>query len=213
MRSHKKAFTLIEILLVASLFAMLGLAAFTCLSNGLKLWQRAGGLASEEDVAMLLDRFCSDTKNSFSFSQISFEGEEMRMAFPTLVWTSVDRRGTHADDEYETQIGAVEYSFDMDKKAIIRRQANYSQALREEWGEPVVAVAGVESMRFHYFYEGKKEGAPSASGTDLPSAVEVEIHLIPVASSPSHGSVLVEDAAQGREFRRFVILQIGRAHV
>jgi prepilin-type N-terminal cleavage/methylation domain-containing protein len=211
MKAHPKAFTLIEILLVAALFAMLGLAAFTCLSNGLKLWQRAGGLASEEDVAMFLDRFCSDAKNAFSFSQISFEGEEMKVAFPTLVWTATDRRSVRANDEYETQMGRVEYGFDMDKKAIVRRQANYSQALREEWSDPQIVVANVEHVRFRYFYEGQKEGGPSASGLQLPSAVEIEIGLIqaPNVSSRRGSVLLVEDGAQGRVFRRFVMLPSG----
>lgn len=209
MKVRLKAFTLIEILLVASLFAMLGLAAFSCLSNGLKLWHRAGGLASEEDVAMFMDRFCSDAKNAFLFSQISFEGEEMKVAFPTLVWTASDRRSVRANDEYETQIGKVEYGFDMDRKAIVRRQANYAQSLREEWGDPQVVVANVEHVRFHYFYEGKKEGTSSASGLELPSAIEIEIGLIQELNGPSRGSVLVEDGSQGRVFRRFVMIPSG----
>lgn len=206
---RRKAFTLIEILLVAALFAMLGLAAFTCLSNGLKLSQRAGLLSSEEDVAMLLDRFCWDMKNAFSFSLISFKGEEMKIKLPTLVWTATDRRGIRAKDEFETQMGAVEYAFDIDKKAILRRQANYSQALREEWGDPQMVVAGVESIRFRYFYEGQKEGRLTIDGGDLPSAIEIELRLLPEVKASLRGSVLVEDGGSGRLFKRFVMLPSG----
>lgn len=210
MRISRKAFTLIEILLVAALFAILGLAAFTCLSNGLKLWQRAGSLASGEDIAMFMDRFSSDVRNAFSYSQIPFQGGEMKMVSATLVWTPVDRRSVRADDGYETQIGAVEYSFDFDKKAILRRQANYSEALREEWGEPQVVVAGVESLQLRYFYEGQKDGVSSVEGAELPSAVEICVRL---ASSDkrvtSRGSVLVEDGTNGFLFRRFVMLPSG----
>jgi prepilin-type N-terminal cleavage/methylation domain-containing protein len=54
---NKKGFTLVEILLVTAIFASIGLAVFSCLSNGLKLWTRSQTIVADEDIVV----FCKGT--------------------------------------------------------------------------------------------------------------------------------------------------------
>ena len=177
-RSMGRGFTLVEVLLVTALFATIGLAVFTCLSNGLKLWNKSQRLVVEEDAAIFFDRFSVDIRNAFLYSQIPFAGEESRVTFPTVVYTVADRASSRAHEGYVDQIGMVRYSFDRAQGMILREQANYSQATHGELGPAKVEVNGVTGFGLKYFYPGTSE--PSLTTGDdkpLPSGVEVEIRF------------------------------------
>ena len=175
---RRRGFTLVEVLLVTAIFASIGLAVFTCLSNGLKLWGRSQRLVVEEDAVIFMDRFSTDLRNAFLFSEIPFEGEELHLNFPTMVYTPADRSGSRAQEGYVDEIGAVRYSFDSSGKNILREQANYSQATHGNFASARIVVGGVKEFRFRYFYPGSSE--PSLTASDdkgLPSGVEVEIRF------------------------------------
>ena len=173
---RRRAFTFIEIMLVTVMFASLSLAIFTCLSNGIKLWERGKQLMAEEDTAIFFDRFSSDLRNTLNYSKLSFTGEEGGLSFPTVVWTPADRVSVRASEGVVDQIGKVGYAYDPEHGAVVRRQANYSQALQEEWGADEIVVPSVKALRFHYFYTGSKDPHMSVEqGSDIPAGVEVEL--------------------------------------
>jgi len=172
----RRGFTFIEIMLVTAIFATLSAAIFTCLSDGIKLWDRGRQLMSQEDAAIFLDRFSSDLRNTFNYSKLSFIGGEYEVAFPTVVWTPADRVSVRAQEGLVDQMGRVAYAYDPERGTVVRRQANYSQALREEWGADEVVVPSVRSLRFHYFYTASKDPNMSVDeGDAIPSGVEVEL--------------------------------------
>ncbi|MBF0331786.1 MAG: prepilin-type N-terminal cleavage/methylation domain-containing protein [Candidatus Omnitrophica bacterium] len=171
---RRRGFTLIEIMLVSVIFATISVAIFTCLSNGIKLWERSKQLAVEEDAAIFLDRFAADIRNSFSYSKIPFSGGELHLEFPTIVWTPADRVSVRADEGLVDQIGRVKYAYDPARALIVRAQANYSQALLSKWGDEQIVVPVVKDLRFHYFYGASKDPHVSAGPDDgIPSGVEV----------------------------------------
>jgi prepilin-type N-terminal cleavage/methylation domain-containing protein len=175
---RKHGFTLVEVLLVTAIFASIGLAVFTCLSNGLKLWSRSQRLIVEEDATIFFDRFSSDLRNAFVYSHIPFEGGTSRLAFPTVVYTPADRASARVREGYVDQIGMVRYSFDSSGGNVVREQANYSQATHGNWGSVKIEVSGVKELRFRYFYPGSSEPAlTAAEDKGLPSGVEVEIRF------------------------------------
>ena len=172
----RRGFTFVEIMLVTAIFAALSAAIFTCLSNGIKLWDRGRQLMAQEDTVVFLDRLSSDLRNTFSHSKLSFVGGEYTLAFPTVVWTRADRVSVRAYEGIVDQIGRVSYAYDPEKGTVVRRQANYSQALQEEWGSDEVVVPAVKSLRFHYFYTASKDPHMSVDeGDAIPSGVEVEL--------------------------------------
>lgn len=172
---RRRGFTFIEIMLVTAIFATLSVAIFTCLSNGIKLWERGRQLMSQEDALIFLDRFSSDLRNTFYYSKLSFSGGEFAAAFPTVVWTPADRVSVRADEGVVDQIGKVSYAYDPEHGTVVRRQANYSQALEDAWGAEEVVVPAVTSLRFHYFYTAKDPTSSVEAGADIPAGVEVEL--------------------------------------
>ncbi len=173
---RRRGFTFIEIMLVTAIFATLSMAIFTCLSNGIKLWERGKQLMGEEDTAIFFDRFSSDLRNSFNYSKLSFTGEELAVSFPTVVWTAADRVSVRASEGRIDQIGKVRYEYDPEHGAVMRRQANYSQALQDEWGLDEVVLPAVRSLKFHYFFTASKDPRMSVEeGSEIPAGVEVEI--------------------------------------
>ena len=191
-----KSFTLVEILLVTALFASVSLAVFTCLANGLKLWERSRGLVAQEDVAIFFDKFSSDLRNSFSFSTLSWEGGEYEVAFPAMVRARADRAGSRAAEGYADEIGRVRYVFDVAKGTLSRQQANYSQGTRQEWGMPQVLASGIKEVRFKYFFPGTRDYTLHVDkGGAIPSGVEVE--------------VWTGDGESGRPQKRFISIPSG----
>jgi len=173
---YRRGFTFIEIMLVTAIFAALSGAIFTCLSNGIKLWERGRQLMVQEDAAIFLDRFAADLRNTFNYSRFSFSGGEFAVAFPTVVWTPADRVSVRASEGIVDQLGMVSYAYDPEHGTVIRREANYSQALQEQWGVDEIVVLAVKSLRFHYFYTASKDPRMAVDeGDAVPSGVEVEL--------------------------------------
>lgn len=190
------AFTLVEILLVTTLTAGISLAIFTCLSNGLRLWDRSRSLMIEDDIAVFFDRFSSDLRNSFFLSTLSFEGSEFRISFPTVVMARTDSAGSRAFEGVADGLGEVQYLFDPGRQSIVRRQANYSQAVRNVWADERELVKGVSRVRFKYYSAGSNETFFIHDAKDsLPSGIEAEIILM-------SGSV-------EKTLRRYVSIPIG----
>jgi prepilin-type N-terminal cleavage/methylation domain-containing protein len=173
---RRKGFTFIEMMLVSAIFATLSVAVFTCLFNGIRLWDRARQLMTEEGSLIFFDRFATDMRNSFSYSKIAFEGRETAVAFPSVVWTAADRVSVRASEGMVDQIGRVEYSFDPAEGVVLRRQANYSQALKGLWGGEQAIVSSVKDLSFRYFYAVSSDARSGAEpGDGLPAGIEVDI--------------------------------------
>ena len=178
MRKRSKAFTLIEVLLVSSLVAILGLATFHSFGNGLKLWGRAERLNREAEVAIFLDKMAEDLRSTVMASNIAFKGSFTQISFPAIVLTSSDMKSSRAGEGLVDEIGAVQYHFDFDKHIISRRQADYGQALKGRWPkEEAVVATGIDDIRFNYEIASPKGFLLKSEVEGIPLGVIVEIHF------------------------------------
>jgi len=176
LRGIAPGFTLIEILLAVALTAMIGIAVYRALASGIMVWQYSSRVDNQSDAAIFLEQLTADLKNAFVFSKIKFTGGEHRMAFATIVHLRQDRRRTADPDEYLEQIGQVEYTFDVAKREIVRRSANYGQALKKTFAPGRVLVKDIRDLNFRYYYRtrGKLETRADID-SDLPQAIEVTL--------------------------------------
>ena len=131
----RSGFTLMEMLLVTALVSIIGLAIFQAFSNGLKLWARGQQMSHDGETAIVLDKIGEDLRSTVSVSGIAFKGEVTRFSFPAIVMTPADKNGSRAQEDLIDQIGAIEYRFEQADGKIYRRQANYAQALKHQWGK------------------------------------------------------------------------------
>ncbi len=167
----QKAFTLIEALLVVSLISLIGLALFHTFSDGMKVWDKSKRLSLEEDIAIFWDKIGYDLQNSFAYSQLPFHGEETRLHFATRV-----NLLSNDNNQSIQQIGQVEYVFDPARQAVYRRQANYGQALKNNFSTERLLVRQVHSLRFLYYYkEGTDFVFRNKIENTIPRAVSVEL--------------------------------------
>lgn len=177
-RLSKSGLTLIETLLAVALVTMVGLALYHSFSMGVNVWDRSQQVNIEEDVAIFFDKLSFDLYNSFLFSQIKFEGNEFRFAFPTIVYTRADRGLRLEPDAYIDQVGKVEYYYDFNDDVLYRREANYSQAIKERWGEPRALIKSVSRIKFRYYFMTDTEEISSSEILDvLPTGVEIEVEF------------------------------------
>ena len=174
----KKGMTLMEILIVMSLLALVSLAIYHSLSNGIRVWERNRELVVEEDVVIFFDKLTQDLRNTYFYSKINFKGDEFRFSFPTIVYTPADKRSNIPEGEFIEQMGRVEYYYDFNDNTLYRRQANYSQALNERFGRPRALVTSVDRIKFRYHYITDEEEIYTPEILDvLPSGVEVEVEF------------------------------------
>ncbi|MBZ0165683.1 MAG: type II secretion system protein GspJ [Candidatus Omnitrophica bacterium] len=193
---NKSGLTFVEVILAAALTTMVGVTIYQSLAMGIGVWQRSQQLNLEEDVVIFLDKLSYDLYNSFLFSQIKFEGNEFRIAFPTMVYTPADRRLNLGADVYVEQIGKVEYYYDLGEDKVYRRQANYSQALRERYTDPQELVAGVDNLRFRFYFLTESDELSSSEILDvLPTGVEITVEF--------------SDAKGKRTMRKFIDIPVG----
>lgn len=204
----QRGFSLMEILVVVSLIAGLGLASFMCLSNGLKLWQRSQDIITEEDCLVFFDQFTQDVRNAFQTTQLQFDANEFSINFPTLVFMDFDRRSMHASQQDGWQIGKVLYIFDIENKAIIRKQAHYGQALKNIWGSEKKVLSNVQHMSLLYFYPQQKQGLFSLKQGEIPQFVEIKIVTgqQKQKKATKERSIFIDDQGVGKEWTRKIMI-------
>jgi len=176
--SGKRAFTMIEMVLVITLMSAMGLALYRSLADGIKIWRQSREATTEEDVALFLDHISQDLRNAVIYGPIDFEKGAARFAFPAVIRVRQDHLRSAGRTIYTQQIGKVEYYFDKRDKAIFRRQANYSQALDNKYQAPRQMTGSIQSARFDYAYATEVgPEAPQGEGGFMPAAVLIELEV------------------------------------
>lgn len=71
----RRAFTLIEMLIVASLLSVTGLAVYHAIANGVRVWEYSRRYSSQEDAVIFFEKITADLQNAYQYSLISFDGK------------------------------------------------------------------------------------------------------------------------------------------
>jgi len=174
--SKFQGFTLVESLLVASLICVISLAVYQTVAASLKIWQRYRSF-KEGEVLVFFDKVNQELRNSIRYSKIPFEGHVNRVVFATMVKTPMDQKKRHSRDEWEEQIGRVEYLFDQQAHALYRRQANYSQALKNAYGPKKLVVNNLSSVAFSYYHRDGENLSERTETDHIPTVFLVKVTL------------------------------------
>ncbi len=171
----KYGFTLIEMLIVASLFSLISIAIYSSIVSGINVWSRIRTKVMEEDIALFFDKISFDINNTYFYSKIKPEGSRNRISFPCRVWVLADSKLGLPSGYYLRQLGKVEYFFDKGKRRLVKKIANYSQALRGEYGFTKVLLDHVVDVYFRYFYfqDNKEIETSTIENERLPSRIKV----------------------------------------
>ena len=138
--------TLLEVLITASLFVVVGLAVFSAVNNGIKIWQRLSKTYVEEDVNIFLEKISTDLRNSFKYKNIDFVGNEENVKFATLVASRSDLPGLKKGP------GQVVYSFNPKEKKITKQEMSLHNIYRETSNVPRELLKDIENFSLGYYY-------------------------------------------------------------
>lgn len=141
-----KTFTLLEVLITATLFVVVGLAVYATINNGIKIWHRLNKTYIEEDINIFFQKVSADLRNSFIYKGIDFLGKEDSLKFTTLVTSRSGISGLKMGP------GEVIYYFNPKERKIIKEKRNLSDIYKQRQGFTQELLKNVESFRFEYYY-------------------------------------------------------------
>jgi len=137
----KSGFSLIETMVVVTIFSIVALAIGSSFISGMKLWNRAKDADFPKyELFLSLESIARDFRQSLHVSGALFEGTSEEVSFPTLVGNSIVR---------------VTYKFDPQEKALFRKEVGFKAFLlgKEKENTTEKQVLPLESLSFSYLYK------------------------------------------------------------
>jgi prepilin-type N-terminal cleavage/methylation domain-containing protein len=171
----RSGLTLIEMLMVISLIALVGMAVYGIFSSGINVMRLVTRPVSEENLNIFFEKLARDLQNSFNYTGISFEGENDKFSFAAKINAKPELGG-------ERGIGRVTYFYDSGRDAISRREEDLNLVFEESFSKPAAQFGSVLEAKFLYFaqdpatkqYLWKDDWVQIDSKKKLPLAVRVE---------------------------------------
>ena len=112
-----KGFTLVEMLVVATIFAVIALALASSFVSGMRLWGRAQHRDATQTNALFgLEVMARELRQSVELPKIGFEGHAHELSFPAVLGDATVK---------------ITYVYDAYEKRLRRRQVNVKEILEE----------------------------------------------------------------------------------
>lgn len=139
----KKAFTLIEAIIVITIFSIVGVGIASSFISGMKIWDRARKVGFVRNNALItLEMIARQLRQSVNISQIKYWGEEDVFSFPVLSGNSIVE---------------VKYEFDSSQKILYRRQTDLADILaKKEDNSKAIQILSAEEFSIKYRYFDKE---------------------------------------------------------
>lgn len=154
-------FTIIELLIALSIFAVIAVTLSSAFFAGLSVWKRSSGAKSDvyQDIGIVFDEMASELRNMVYFTKdeeslYAFSGTPDSITFMTLEEYSSEKM------EPGREIVKVQYSFDDTKGGIIRRSAGFLTGFNIDSSEKEVLLKDVDDFKVEYCYDSGDEDEP-----------------------------------------------------
>jgi prepilin-type N-terminal cleavage/methylation domain-containing protein len=173
-------FTLVELLVVISLMALIGMSLYAMFGSAMDMMRRVSRSEVTEDIGIFLERFDREISSQITFKEIPFEGKEASLSFPSRI--ELDKKAP-----LNRGISRVSYFFDESRRTFARRQENLNQIYKpEEKVKVTTALEGISGLKFQYFvyrkaekiFEWVSQWNSLENEGEIPSAVKVEFSCI-----------------------------------
>ncbi len=149
--SNPAAFTLIELIITASIMALVATAILSVFAAGLKVYERVRNYSDiRTDILFSLEKMEKDLRSAPNASQVDFKAEPERVTFPAVVHT-------HSGDKDGISLGSVSYYIDESSHYLVSDEKDYSAATSEESGKGFITkLVPARSLKFtYYIYDSK----------------------------------------------------------
>ncbi len=152
-KNNSRGFTLIELMVAASILGLIGMAILTAFGSGFHVYERVqsyGGV--QADVLLVLEEMERDLRNTFPSSAIKFEGDAQSISFPVIIEKIETVEG---EDVEVPSIGQASYYLekDDDTQVLLRQQKSYGEAVSGvvQKEDRETALAFVSELTFSYY--------------------------------------------------------------
>lgn len=117
-KNKPSGFTLVEVLLVMTIFAFIGLGIATSFFSGMKLWARATGADFwHSNLVLNLESVSKNLRQSLDVPGIGFEGDSKSFSFPALSGNNIIR---------------LSYSYSADTKTLTKGELMMKDIIAEK---------------------------------------------------------------------------------
>lgn len=195
-KRRAQGFTLIEVLLAASLASVVGIAVYANLASGINMMRRVVETSPEEDLAIFFEKFERELQNSFHYKEIQFKGDPETFSFASRIISDPLLGGDEG-------IGRIAYYFNSSEKGIGRLEQNIHEVFDEREGSERTVLRDVSDLMFEYLgYDDTRSAYVWAEVWDpverkgaLPTAIKIKfIRKTETGSSVVTHHVLIPSA-------------------
>lgn len=142
---NNRALTLVEILVVLTIFSVLAVGIAGSFISGMKIW----GWARNTDVSqyhtfLTLEMIARELRSSLNLAEVGYVGDNHRVSFPALLGNSILK---------------VTYKFDPQGKKLLRQQMDFKDVLDEklQGNYTEKQVLDLEDFSLEYFFYNWQE--------------------------------------------------------
>ena len=143
-RKLSGGFSLLELLLAASLIPLVSFVIFSNISSGMRLWRAVNQSVFEEDLSIFRSKISSDFEQAFKYATIPFVGEPTRLSFASTMDVPAVLGGDRG-------IGQASFFYDASAHALVKQEANLSDLFKESAGRSHVVLRNVRRFEVRYF--------------------------------------------------------------
>lgn len=167
----RKGFTIIELLIVTTIFSIVSIAVYATFGSGMRVWRRAQEInISERKVLLRMEKLSRELRQTFDFKDIGFSGYKDKLNFAAIIDGDIVRINYSLDASQKIIFCTV------DKLADILESKEKNETLQSK---PLSFISAVDKLSFSYFYFDLQKNAYSWKEDwqegSLPLAVKLEI--------------------------------------
>ena len=112
---YRTGFTLVELVMVATLVSIIALAMASSFLSGMRVWGRAQHRdAAHADALLTLERMARELRQSVDIPQVRFEGTAQEVSFPAVLGAAIVK---------------VTYRYEASEKRLQRRQVDLKELI------------------------------------------------------------------------------------
>ena len=158
--SSHAGFSLIEVLLSLSIFAIISIAVYSAFAGGIGVWRRAQEFSSTRQMTyLILEEMAGDIQRAVRISGSPFVGESQRLSFLTL-----RHNPPTADSSTAFPIRRITYELRSNQGSsqygLYRLDESYAEGLQDNHREPDLVAGGIAGFALQYASKDEDQKTP-----------------------------------------------------
>lgn len=141
----RRGFSLIELLIAASLIPVVSFAVFSNFRAGVGLWKALHVETPNEDLSLFDRKVMRDFDNAFFYTPLPAIGTSESFTFVAQADVGSFYGASHG-------IVQVSYFYDASQRALFRRQLNQHEIYKEKPGNVTRLLKDIRSVEMEYFF-------------------------------------------------------------